>query len=95
MLVDLALDVILNYFEEVVQFEEIDNSAEVAELENEISVGNWKGFKAGRRNVSMGLEFGVGAGYVGLERFEAVGSWTREREGLIEDMLGKEKAVCN
>lgn len=34
----------------------------MAKVEDEVSVGDWKGLKAGGRNVSIGLELGVGCG---------------------------------
>ena len=53
---------ILNFSEEVVQFGNIDERAERAEVEDEVSVGDWKTLKAGQRNVIMGLGLGVGCG---------------------------------
>ena len=99
MLVDQGLDVVLDSGEEFVELEDLQDGAEGAEVEDEIRVGDREGVKARGEGVlvSAGLELEVmwGRGYVGNERLEAAGFWTREREGLVKGMLGKEETVLN
>lgn len=58
-LADLCLNFVFGFGEEVVELEDVDARAEVGEVEDEVSVGDWEFLRAGGRDVSMGgVEFG-------------------------------------
>lgn len=78
-----------------VQFGDFQNGAKDAETEDKVDVGDWEDVGAGG---GMSVRAGSGMwswGYVGFEKFEAVGFCMREREGLVKGIIDKAKAVCS
>lgn len=61
-MINLRLDVVLSLGEEVADFDDVEDGAEDAEVEDEVRVGDWEGVGADEGNVSTGSNFRYGVG---------------------------------